>query len=75
MAVLSLLFSVVALVLASLAYARTGGVKDLRGQVTNLGSSLDSVRSRTADALDRVERLIRGGEKPGGTDQPGRPGS
>ncbi len=75
MEVLSLLFSVVALVLASLAYARTGGVKDLRDQVTNLGSNLDSVRSRTADALDRVERLVRGGEKPGGTGQPGGSGS
>lgn len=75
MEVLSLLLSIVALVLAILAYARTGGVKDLKDQVAGLGSNIDSVRGRTADALEKVERLIRGGEKSTGTDQLGPPGS
>jgi hypothetical protein len=71
MEVLSLLLSIVALVVAVLAYARTGGVRDLKYQVTNMGSSIETLRSRTADALDKVERLVRGSEKPRSPDQPG----
>jgi hypothetical protein len=54
---------VLALVVATMAYARTGGIKDLRRQVDSLNSASESVREKTADVLSRMERLIRGREK------------
>ncbi len=72
MEVLSILLSLMALLVAILAYARTGGVKDLKDQVANLGSSLDAVRGRTADALNKLEHLVRGSEKASAPDQQDR---
>ena len=76
MEIVSLIIAVVALVIAVLAYMRTGGIQDLRTQVSSLGSSTDALRSKTADVLDRLERTVRGvrqgqppaapGESPGG---------
>ena len=76
MEIVALIIAVVALVVAVLAYARTGGIQDLRRQVSALGSTteslrdkttdaLDSLRTRTADTLERLERTVRGrGESP-----------
>lgn len=61
--VLTLFIAVLALVIAVIAYMRTGGIQDLRRQVDSLGSATESVRERTADVFSRVERLIRGREK------------
>ncbi|MFQ6024808.1 MAG: hypothetical protein ACE5NW_19020 [Acidiferrobacterales bacterium] len=76
MEIVSLIIAVVALVVAVLAYYRTGGIQDLRTQVSSLGSSTDALRSKTADVLERLERTLRGprqspppappGESPGG---------
>lgn len=71
MDVVTLIIAVLALVIAIIAFQRTGGIKDLRQQVEVLrskqvelfGSKSGTVRDRTADALERLERLIRGKEK------------
>jgi hypothetical protein len=73
---ITLLIAVVALIIAILAYQRTGGTTDLRRQVDSTTSSLDlkkqveslaamtdSLREKTADALDRLEKVIRKTEK------------
>ena len=65
MEIVTLIISVVALVIAVIAFQRTGGIKDLRRQVDVLSTKSETVRDRTADVLDRVERFIRGKEKAG----------
>src|SRR5436190_14740366 len=59
MATLALIIAVVALVIAIAAYRRTGGVGELQNQIQTLSSTTDSVRDRTADALNRLEQLVR----------------
>ncbi|MFQ5839930.1 MAG: hypothetical protein ACE5HK_04335 [Candidatus Methylomirabilales bacterium] len=73
MEVLTLIIAVVALVVAVLAYRRTGGMRDLRRQVESLDSVSESVRAKTADALSRVERMIRGKEKDSSEKEEGPP--
>lgn len=63
MEALTLIIAVVALVIAVAAFVRTGGIRDLKGQVQTLSSTTDSVRERTADALNRIEQLVRGKER------------
>ena len=73
---ITLLIAVVALVLSILAYQRTGGTTDLKRhlesatssgdlkkQVETLTTMVDSLREKTADALDRLEKTIRKTEK------------
>jgi Na+-transporting methylmalonyl-CoA/oxaloacetate decarboxylase gamma subunit len=73
---ITLLIAVVALVLSILAYQRTGGTSelkrhfdsaassvDLKKQVEALTAIVDTLREKTADALDRLERTIRKDEK------------
>jgi hypothetical protein len=72
----TLLIAVVALVISILAYQRTGGTaelrrkfdsgassEDLKKQMEALTSIVDSLRDKTADALDRLEKTIRKTEK------------
>lgn len=68
MEAVTFLIAVVALVIAVLAYRRAGGgTQDLRRQVESLGSATGSMtektREKTADVLQRMERLVRGKEK------------
>lgn len=63
MQVLTFLIAVLALIVAVMAYARTGGIQDLRRRVDSLDSAAEGVREKTADVLSRMERLIRGREK------------
>lgn len=63
MEVLTLLISVVALVIATIAFQRTGGLKELKRQVDAASSKSGPVRDRTADVLERLERIVRGKEK------------
>ncbi len=76
MEAITLLIAVVALVISILAYQRTGGIADLKRQLSSTTSSVDlqkqiealaeltgSLRDKTADALDRLEKLIRKTEK------------
>ena len=73
---ITLLIAVVALVLSILAYQRTGGTVelkrhlesttpsgDLKKQMEALTAIVDSLREKTADALDRLEKTIRKTEK------------
>ncbi len=62
MEAVTLIIAVVALVLAVIAFVRTGG--DLRRQFEMLSSKTETARDKTADALDRLEQLIRGKGKP-----------
>jgi hypothetical protein len=76
MEAITLLIAVVALILAILAYQRTGGTAELKRQIEGAASSpdlkkqidallamTDSLREKTADALDRLEKAIRKTEK------------
>ena len=75
---ITLLIAVVALVLSILAYQRTGGTAelkrhfesktpsgDLQKQMEALTAIVDSLREKTADALDRLEKAVRKSEKNG----------
>ena len=75
MEIVTLIIALVALVVAVLAYMRTGGIEDLRSQVKTMGSKTDTFRAKTADAtetlraktadvLDRLERTVRGSREP-----------
>ena len=68
--------AVVALIISILAYQRTGGTaelkrkvesavttEDLKKQVDTLATMTDSLREKTADALDRLEKAIRKTER------------
>ena len=74
MEVLTLLIAIVALVIAILAFQRTGGgMRDLRRQIEDLREKSEhatkGARDITADALNRLETLIRGQQKPSPTEQ------
>jgi hypothetical protein len=73
---ITLLIAVVALILSILAYQRTGGTTELKRQIETGASSpdlkkqmdalaamTDSLREKTADALDRLEKVVRKTEK------------
>ena len=64
MEILSLIIAVAALIIAIAAFARTGGIEEVRRQVDTVGQKTEVARDKTADALDQLERLIRGREKP-----------
>lgn len=74
MEAVTLLIAVVALVVAVLAFVRAGGVGDVRRQLEAISSKTEGARDRTADALDRLERLIRGRDKPP-SEREGEPGA
>jgi hypothetical protein len=76
MEAITLLIAVVALIIAILAYQRTGGTTELKRELESKTSSADlkkqmdvlvamtdSLREKTADALDRLEKVIRKTEK------------
>jgi hypothetical protein len=76
MEAITLLIAVVALIIAILAYQRTGGTAelkrqieagasppDLKKQIDAFMAMADSLREKTADALDRLEKAIRKTEK------------
>jgi len=73
---ITLLIAVVALIIAILAYQRTGGTAelkrqievgasspDLKKQIDALMAMTDALREKTADALDRLEKVVRKTEK------------
>jgi len=76
MEIVALLFAVAAFIISILAYRRTGGTAELKRQIASKTSSLDlkqemntlvtmadALREKTADALDRLEKVIRKTEK------------
>jgi len=68
MDVFTLLVAIVALVIAIMAFQRTGGIHDLRRQMDDLSSKSEhaakGARDMTADALSRLETFIRGQQAP-----------
>ena len=68
MGTVTLIIAIVALIIAIVAYFRTGGVAALKKQVeelTNAGEARvsktsDSLREKTADALGKAEEAVRG---------------
>jgi hypothetical protein len=71
MEILALIISIVALIIAIVAYSRAGGVADLKKRVealTDAGENIvskasDSLRDKTADVLGKVEDAVRGEEQ------------
>ncbi len=76
MEAITLLIAVVALIISILAYQRTGGTAELKRQIESKTSSIDlkkemdtlvtltdGLREKTADALDRLEKVVRKTEK------------
>lgn len=61
MAKLALLISIIALVIAILAYREVGGTRSLQESVQALQGALDAARKETADTLGRLERALRSG--------------
>ena len=59
MAKLALLVSLIALVIAVLAYKEAGGTRALQDSVRSLQGALDVARKETADALARFEQALR----------------
>ena len=55
---ITLLMSTTALVISLLAYQRAGG--DIRAQIGKLQQIVRSSRQETANALDRIEKFVRG---------------
>jgi hypothetical protein len=73
---ITLLIAVAALVLSILAYQRSGGTIDHKRQIESTPSSADvkkqmealmamtdALREKTADALDRLEKVVRKTDK------------
>ena len=70
METLALIISIIALIIAVIAYQRVGGVADLKKQtevLTNVGDTIvkatDALRNKTADLLDKMEGVVRGTEE------------
>lgn len=63
LAFLALLISIAALVIAIMAYQRTGADLKLRERVESLQEALDDARQETANALERLEELVRGSQE------------
>lgn len=59
MTVLALIISIIALVIAVLAYQKAGGIRDLQEQAEALRFVADNLREKTADALDKLEKSLR----------------
>lgn len=60
----TLIISVIALGFSISAIKRTGGLKEMKKQIESVSSLGESLRKKTADVLDRVEKKVRGDEKP-----------
>jgi hypothetical protein len=61
---LALVISLIALVVAGLAYREAGGTRSLAETVRSLQGALDAARRETADALGRLERALRSSGAP-----------
>jgi len=70
MELLALIISIIAIIIAILAYYKVGGVADLKKQtevLTDVGNAItkatDSLREKTADILEKMEGAVRGEEE------------
>jgi hypothetical protein len=63
LAFLALLISIAALVLAIMAYQRTGADLKMQERVESLQRGLEDARRETANALGQLEKLVRGSQE------------
>ena len=62
---LSLFLSIAALIVACIAYQRSGGsIEEMKQKIEDLGITTESLRAKTADLLNTVEKKLRGDDKP-----------
>jgi hypothetical protein len=61
---LALIVAIAAFLLAVAAFSRTGGLKEVRNQLDNLSSKTDRARDLAANAIDRLEDVVRGADEP-----------
>lgn len=74
MAGLAFIISIVALVLAYLAYRKSGGSEELKSKVDQLGITTDTLREKLADSLSRLEKAVRGAQaKPSSPEEQEQP--
>jgi 5-methylcytosine-specific restriction protein A len=59
MLVVTFIIAIVALIISILAYQRAGGARELKKTVDSLSSTMESLRDRTAGAIDRLEKALR----------------
>lgn len=63
----ALVISIIALIVAYLAYRKSGGsVDELKCKVDALGLTTENLRNKTADLLENFEKKVRGEEKKSG---------
>ena len=55
-ATLALLISIIALILAIIAFNRTGGEADLRSQVSDLQAKMKTLRKETSERVNKVRQ-------------------
>ncbi|MDY6854905.1 MAG: hypothetical protein SWO11_09420 [Thermodesulfobacteriota bacterium] len=63
MSALVFIISVVALIFAIVAFRRTGGMTEIKDDINSLDSITNSFRERTANALEKMENVLRKEEK------------
>ncbi len=65
MNIVSLIISIAALIVAIIAYQRSGGsIEEMKKRVEELGITTESMRTKTADLLNSFEKKLRGEDKP-----------
>ena len=57
------ILSIAALGISLLVLRRTGGIGEMKKEMDSLSSLGESLRKKTADILDRLEKRVRGEEK------------
>ena len=62
---LTFIIAVIALVLAIVAFRRTGGMSDLKEEVNSLDSVTETLREKTANAFEKMEKVLRKADKEG----------
>ncbi len=60
---ITFVIAVVALLIAGIAFQRTGGIEELKRQVETSKFKTDGMRDRTADVLNKLEGVVRGKKK------------
>ena len=60
MALLALLIAIIALILAWMAYQRSGGATELHAKAEDLGINPKKMRCKFADMLGKMEKSVRG---------------
>jgi hypothetical protein len=64
MSILALIISIIALVFAYKAYQLSGGTaEELKTKIDDLGISTENLRKKSADAVNRFEKILRGEKK------------